>query len=228
MEARKAVGYLRVSTDSQVQEGVSLEAQEAKIKAYCQLHDLELMAIYTDAGLSGKRADNRPGLQSALQVCDQGGAVLIVYSLSRLARSTLDTITIAERLQKTGADLVSLSEKIDTTTAAGRLFFRLMAILAEFERELIVERTKAALDHKRSRNERLGKIPYGYRLAEDGKTLEPDEDERQVLTLICRYREDGLSLRAISSQLAHRGIFAKSGQPFAPSTLKAIIEAQAA
>lgn len=224
---RKAVGYLRVSSERQVEEGVSLDAQEAKIRAYCQLNDLELLGIHTDAGISGKSAANRPALQSALHVADQG-AVLIVYSLSRLARSTLDTITIAERLTKAGSDLVSLSEKIDTTTAAGRMFFKLMAIMAEFERDQLIERTKAAMDHKRSKGERLGKIPYGYRLGEDGKTLEPDEEERQVLSLICRYREDGLSLRAISSTLAGQGIFAKSGQPFAPSTLKTIIESQAA
>lgn len=225
MEARKAVGYLRVSTSGQAEEGVSLEAQEAKIRAYCQLNDLELTTIHTDAGISGKRADNRPGLQAALRECDQG-AVLIVYSLSRLARSTRDTINLSERLKKAGSDLVSLSEKIDTTTAVGRMFFRLMAILAEFELEQLIERTRAAIDHKKSKGERLGRIPYGYTVAEDGKTLIPDDGEMALLAMIRDYSDEGLSLRAISKKLHEQGILARNGKPFAASTIRLILSGE--
>ena len=221
------MGYLRVSTTGQADDGVSLDAQEAKIRAYCQLNDLDLVGIFTDAGISGKSAANRPALQSALQVADQG-AVLIVYSLSRLARSTVDTITITERLTAAGSDLVSLSEKIDTTTAAGRMFFRLMAILAEFERELIVERTRAAINHKREKGERLGRIPYGYTVAEDGKTLTPDPEELGILAMIRDYSEQGLSLRGISKALEERGILARNGKPFAASTIKLILGSEPA
>jgi DNA invertase Pin-like site-specific DNA recombinase len=87
---------------------------------------------------------------------------LVFYSLSRLARSTKDAIAISERLSRAGADLVSLSEKIDTTSAAGKMIFRLLAVLAEFERDLISERTKAALSVKREKRER---ISAGFRLA---------------------------------------------------------------
>lgn len=218
METRKAVGYLRVSTENQATEGVSLEAQEAKIRAYCQLNDLDLTAIHTDAGISGKRADNRPGLQLALKACDQG-MVLVVYSLSRLARSTRDTINLAERLKNSGSDLVSLSEKIDTTTAVGRMFFRLMAILAEFELEQLTERTKAALDHKRSKGQRIGTIPFGYRLGEDGKSLEIDDAEQQALELMRAHQAQGLSMKGISEALAGAGIMSRKGTPFDPSSI---------
>ena len=111
--------YLRVSTAGQVAEGVSLEAQEARARKWAEANGYIVAGVHCDAGISGKRAGNRPGLQSALtEVCRNKGA-LVVYSLSRLARSTKDAITIAERLEKAGADLVSLSEKIDTTSAAG-------------------------------------------------------------------------------------------------------------
>ena len=119
---KRAIAYIRVSTEGQATDGVSLEAQESKIRAWCELNDYELASTHVDAGLSGKRADNRPALQEALRVCGQGDA-LVVYSLSRLARSTRDTIEIADRLNRAGTDLVSLSEKIDTTTAAARWCF---------------------------------------------------------------------------------------------------------
>ena len=101
----------------------------------------ELVAVHVDAGLSGAKAHNRPALQAALTDACKHKAALVVYSLSRLARSTKDAIAISERLHKAGADLVSLSEKIDTTSAAGKMVFRMLAVLAEFERDIISERT---------------------------------------------------------------------------------------
>ena len=112
---QKAIGYIRVSTEDQANEGVSLDAQRTKLQAWCVANDYELADIQVDAGLSGGRADNRPGLQSAIEQACKSKSALIVYSLSRLARSTKDTIAIGEKLDKAGADLVSLSEKIDTS-----------------------------------------------------------------------------------------------------------------
>jgi DNA invertase Pin-like site-specific DNA recombinase len=176
-----AIGYVRVSTEGQAVAGVSLEAQRAKIAAWCELNGLTLSAVYSDAGLSGKRADNRPELQRALDhACKVKGA-LVVYSLSRLARSTKDTITIGERLDKAGADLVSLSEKIDTTSAAGRMIFRMLAVLSEFERDCISERTSLALQHKRSKGERVGTVPYGYCVGSDGVQLVPHSGEQETI-----------------------------------------------
>ena len=116
---KTATAYIRVSTEGQATEGVSLEAQKAKIVAWCVANDIPMGNVFVDAGISGSRADNRPSLSAALDcVCSDSG-VLVVYSLSRLARSTKDTILISERLEKAGADLVSISEKLDTTSAAG-------------------------------------------------------------------------------------------------------------
>jgi len=137
--------YLRVNTAGQVTEAVSLEAQEARARRWAEANGYTVAGLHCDAGISGKRAENRPGLQAALtEVCRTKGA-LVVYSLSRLARSTKDAISIAERLERAGADLVSLSEKIDTTSAAGKMLFRMLAVLAEFERDLISERTWGAM-----------------------------------------------------------------------------------
>jgi DNA invertase Pin-like site-specific DNA recombinase len=238
-----AIGYARVSTLGQASEGVSLEAQRAKIEAWCAANDRTLGAFHVDA-ISGKRADNRPELQKALDaICgwkkkdgktrrrgdaqsDSGSfsasprprvsassspPVLVVYSLSRLARSVRDTLQIADRLDKAGADLVSLSEKLDTTSAAGRMIFRLLAVLAEFERELIGERTKAAMQHMRAEGKRVGGIPYGFGLDPDGQTLCPITHEQDAIDQMLAWREAGHTLRGIAAALLFEGIASKKG-----------------
>lgn len=208
----KVIAYIRVSTDRQADEGVSLEAQQARATAWCLANGADLEGVFVDAGISGKRADNRPQLQAALdRVCATGG-VLVVYSLSRLARSTKDTIAIGERLQKHGADLVSLSEKIDTTSAAGKMLFRMLAVLAEFERDLVSERTAGAMAHKRSRGERIGTVPFGFDLAANGADLVPNAAEQSVLDLVNDLRAAGQSMRTIAAELTHRGIPTKGGK----------------
>ena len=126
-----AIGYIRVSTDGQVEDGVSLDAQRAKLEAWAKLNDEHGLIVVKDAGISGSSMSQRPGLKDALDaVCKKRG-VLVVYSLSRLARSTRDTLHISDRLARCGAELVFLSERIDTTSASGKVIFRLLAVLNE-------------------------------------------------------------------------------------------------
>ena len=223
----KAIGYVRVSTDSQAQDGVSLEAQTAKIRAWADLNGADSVAIFEDAGISGKRADNRPGLQDAMNAIGEGDA-LVVYSLSRFARSTRDTIELAERLEKRGADLVSLSEKIDTTTAAGKMVFRMLAVLSEFERDQVSERTRLALSHKKANGEKTGgDVPFGFR-SEDGRLI-PDLAEQKALGLIQRLHGKGYSLRKIGRELERKGYRTRRGLAvWHPQTVKQILERDAA
>lgn len=209
----KAYGYVRVSTSSQADNGVSLDAQEEKIKAWCIANGYRLDTVFSDRGMSAKRADNRPQLQKAISaVCQSRNGCLVVYSLSRLARSTKDAIGIAERLEKAGADLVSLSERIDTTSAAGKMMFRLLAVLAEFERDLVSERTKSAMQHKKSNGQRVGTVPYGFDLANDGSTLVENESEQKVLADILDMRRSGQTLVQIADALTERNIPTKTGK----------------
>ncbi len=212
-----AIGYLRVSTEGQAVEGqavegVSLEAQRAKIEAWATANDYELVAVFNDAGISGSGMAKRPGLQEALDAACNQNAALVVYSLSRLARSTKDALIISERLDKAGADLVSLSEKIDTTTAAGKMVFRMLAVLAEFERDLVSERTTAALQHMKAKGQRVGTIPYGYRTAKDGSTLEANESEQRIVALVHQLHKDGMTLASIRAELQARGIENRKGK----------------
>ena len=206
----KAVGYVRVSTDGQAQEGVSLEAQENRINAWCVLNGYELATIHIDAGLSGKNM-NRPGLQKALADCGRGDA-FIVYSLSRLTRSTKDALSISEQLEKAGVDLISLNESIDTTTPFGKAFYRIIAALNELERDQLSQRTKEALAYKKAQGERLGAPKYGYQVI-DGELVEV-ESEQEVIAAIQSFREGGLSLRAVVKRLEDQGYQSRSGRPF--------------
>lgn len=222
-----AIGYVRVSTEGQAVEGVSLAAQQAKIEAWCLANDVQLGGVFIDAGISGKRQDNRPELQNALSAVCKARGVLIVYSLSRLARSTKDTIAISERLDKAGADLVSLSEKLDTTSAAGKMVFRLMAVLAEFERDQISERTSSAMAHKKSKGERVGTIPFGSHLLADGKTLVNDEKEQATIELLGLLRESGLSYGAIADILNRKSVpTKKTGAKWQGTTVRNILMAK--
>ena len=207
----KAIAYFRVSTVGQAVDGVSLEMQRAKVRAWASLHDAEIVAEYADEGLSGKRAD-RPGLVSALSHAKREKAALVVYSLSRLSRSTLDTLQLTTDLERAGCDLVSLSEKLDTSTPAGRVVFRVLAALSEFEREQLAERTRGAILHLKAKGQRYGSIPHGFR--DEGGQLVRDERESRIVELVQSLRARGLSLRKISDELTARGAFNREGRPF--------------
>ena len=217
----KVIGYCRVSTEEQVREGVSLQAQREKIEAWAHAMDGELLTIEEDAGISGKLMRNREGLQRVLELaCDQK-AVVVVYALSRLSRSTRDTLAVAERLGRAGADLVSLSERIDTTTAAGKMVFRMLAVLNEFERDQISERTSAVLQHKKAKLEAYSPTPYGFR--RDGMRLVLDPEEQEIVHMILTLRDEGCSLRSIAGQLTEAGIPAKNGGVWYASTVSYIL-----
>lgn len=224
-----AVGYVRVSTEEQARDGASLEAQEAKVRAWAALHDCAAVQIFRDEGLSGKRADNRPGLAAALDAAARSGAALVVYSLSRLSRSVRDTLDIADRLRKRGADLVSLTENLDTTTAAGRMVFNLLSVLNEFEREQIGERTRDALRHLRAQGFKTGgDVPYGFRPAAGGRLVE-DPAEQRAIARIRELRAKGYTFAEIGAELEGEGYRTRRGRThWHPQTVKRIIERAAA
>ncbi len=219
----RAIGYCRVSTTDQADFGVSLDAQTEKIRGWCIANTYELVEVMVDRGLSGGRCDNRPALQEALKAVSRGDS-LVVYSLSRLARSTRDTLMIAESLERKGADLVSLSERIDTTSSTGKMVFRMLAVLSEFERDVISERTSMAMAHMKSSGRYTGGFePYGFRCV-DG-LLQAVPGEMATMTLIHRLRKEGVSLRAIGKRLSESGITTRTGKPFLPVQIARILKA---
>lgn len=138
------IGYCRVSTQEQ-----SLDSQtDALTQAGC-------IKIFEEKA-SGKN-DDRPELAKALEYLREGDA-LVVYKLDRLARSTKKLIELSEVLEQRGIELISIRDNIDTTTAVGRAMFKMLAVIAELERDIISERTMAGLEAARARG-RLGGRP---------------------------------------------------------------------
>lgn len=210
---RPVVVYARVSTAGQVSDGVSLEAQESRARSWAAAAGRDVVGVHVDAGLSGGRADNRPALQAAIAAACKSRGALVVYSLSRLARSVSDTLTIARQLDDAGADLVSLSESIDTTSAAGKMMFRMLAVLSEFERDLVSERTRMSLAYLRAQGRHTGGgAPYGSRV--ESGSLKPEARELAVVTRARVLRSRGLSLRQVALELESSGDLSRSGRRF--------------
>ena len=221
------VGYIRVSTGRQAREGISLESQDARIHQWGVLQQAERVVVESDAGRSGGRADNRPGLRRAVDLACKEGAVLVVHSLSRLARSTRDAIELMQELNEAGADFVSLSESIDTTTAAGKMIFTMIAAFAEFERGMICERAKETADWLRSKGRRVGEVPFGWDAGEDHR-LVPNENEQQTLVMMEYLRGRGESLANIAEILNESEIPTKKGGRWHGKTVQRMLARPAA
>jgi site-specific DNA recombinase len=218
----KAVGYIRVSTDEQAREGVSLENQREKIAAYCSLNDMALVDTITDEGISAKNL-NREGMQTLITLVKQSKVdAVIVYKLDRLSRSVKDTIGLIELFEKHKVAFHSIVDHIDTKTATGRFFLHIMSSLAQMERELIGERTRDALSHKIVKGERVGHVPYGYILDQDGKTLIDNPRQQEAISLIRELHSKGHSYRVICWKLEVKGYEAKEG-PWHPQKIKNIL-----
>ena len=189
---KQAIGYVRVSTQKQVSEGLSIEAQIAKIQAWAMLNDYELVHVYIDEGISGKNITNRPQLNKALSLLKKDMA-FVFYSLSRISRNVIDTILIGEQIRKASADMVSLSEKIDTTGAAGRMVFNLLAVLNDFERDQVSERTKMVMSYLRENNKVYSPVPYGYDRVDKDLVINPAEEK--VIKYMLQLRKEGHGFR---------------------------------
>jgi site-specific DNA recombinase len=209
--------YCRISTDEERQP-FSLDAQTERLATYIAAQpEWRHVRSYTDQ-ISGKSLD-RPGLQQAL-----GDArrcryeLLLVFKVDRLARSTGGLARVLEELDSTGVAFRSASEPFDTSTAAGRMMVQMLGVFAEFEREMIVERTKMGLAKKAAAGEWTGGIaPYGYHYDTDARVLVPDQQEaanvRRVFEL---YLEHQLGTASISNWMNDRSFLTRRGARWTP------------
>ena len=221
VSVNKAIGYVRVSTEKQVEEGVSLDAQINKIKAWASLNDYELIHIYKDEGISGSSLNKRDGMTEALDKIKKGMA-FVCYSLSRISRDTVDTIKISRIIEKKGADLVSLSEKIDTTGASGKMIFNMLAVLNQFERDQVSERTELAMQFKKSKNQAYSPTPYGY-TRQDSKLVVNQEEASQILRMKNMYAA-GKGYTEIARTLNAENIPTKTGKLWRANTIYYLLQ----
>lgn len=221
----RVIGYVRVSTAKQEQSGLSVEAQAAKIRQYCELYDLELVDMIIDAGASAKTLD-REGIQAAISRLNSGDVEgLVVAKLDRLTRSIKDLNVLIEEIFNSAA-LISVADQVDTTTPSGRLILNILMSVSQWEREEIGERTKTAMKAKRSKGEYTGgKAPLGWKV-EDGQEV-PDEDEQELIAIVRGYRAIRLSYSAIALKLTNAHFTTRTGSvKFSKSAAKRINDAE--
>lgn len=213
----EAIAYIRCSTQEQVDSGLGLEAQTERIRAYCCLKGLELAEIVTDAGVSGgKPLAKRDGGQALLLAVKRRKIrAIVMFKLDRGFRNAGDCLTTVDHWERSGVSLhiVDLGgNAIDTKSAAGRFMLVVLAGAAEMERNLVRERTRAALAVKRANGQRVSRSQYGCDLALDGKTLVENRAEQAIIGNILDMRGAGMSFEKIADALTKRGVPTKHGK----------------
>ena len=191
--------YIRVSTLEQAHEGYSIAAQKERLKAYCIAQGWDDFKFYVDEGISAKNL-NRPQLSLLMNHIRDGSInMILVYRLDRLTRSVTDLYNLLQNLDKHNCTFKSATEIYDTSTAMGRMFIGLVALLAQWETENLSERIKMALDKKVSDGERVGNIPFGFDLSEDEKLVK-NKKSSIVLDMINKI-ESGMSSNQVATFL---------------------------
>ena len=211
-EAANAIGYVRVSTDHQADAGLSLDVQAERIRGMAVARGVVVADVIVDPGESAKSL-NRPGMARLLALVEARAVdTVIIAKLDRLTRSLVDLAALLQRFERRGVALVSVAEDIHTRSAMGRMLLNVIVLLSQWERETIGERTREALQHKRAKGERVGTVPFGYRLVAGSRTqLEPDADEQDEIARICALHAEGRTLKAIADELTRAGFTTRKG-----------------
>jgi len=223
----KAVGYIRVSTEEQAKEGVSLDNQEAKIKSYCDSQDWQLVKVFSDEGSSGKNM-KREGLKNLVSFLEVDHVdVVVVYKTDRLTRKQRHLYQLLEdTFERKGIGFKSVTEPFDTTTAMGKGFLGMLGVFAQLEGDLISERTREALAYKIKQGEYVGSPPLGFEALE--KELKKNNDELGVVEEIFKLKKgrgkNRLSLRQIAKRLNEEGFRSKRGAKFYHGTVSYILK----
>jgi len=219
----KAIGYTRVSTREQADSGLSLEGQRERIAAYCTARGWTLGEIVVDAGVSGGTLE-RPGLSRILETVRRREVdVVVVLKLDRLTRSVKDLGDVLERFERADVAFTSVTDNFDTTTANGKLVLNILGSVAQWERDVIAERTADAMQVARSQGRRVGAVPFAFTLGTDGETLEPDPAKLETVAEIARQRRGGGTLTGIARRLNAIGATAANGGSWFAETVKRVL-----
>lgn len=202
----KAAIYVRVSTADQAQHGFSLDAQQDSLENYAKALGYEIFKIYRDEGKSAKDL-KRPEMQQMLQDAEaRKFQAIFIYKLDRFSRSLKDLILTIDKLKDLGVDFVSLQDKIETTSASGKLMFHIISAFAEFERNIIGDRTRFGMARKAQEGGFITKAPKGYKIVE--KQLKIDEEQAdRVKQIFQEFLDSNISL----TQLAKKNEMTTSG-----------------
>lgn len=225
------LSYTRVSTDEQAADGTtSLAEQERKNRAVAQLRGAGTFDVinYVDAGVSGTiPLGERPAGQKMLAEAAKGDCI-VAAKLDRLFRSASDALSTAEQLRKRGIDIILIDMGVEPVTGNGtaKIFFGLLALVAEFERDRIAERMSDGRRGKRAHGGHVGgPPPYGYQVVGEGREarLRKVPREQEVVILIQELKRNGAPCAEMVRELDRRELRTRTGQPFAHEQVKRIV-----
>ena len=188
--------YVRVSTQDQAQHGFSLDAQQDSLQNYAKALGYEIFKIYRDEGKSAKDL-KRPEMINLLRDAeDKKFSAIFIYKLDRFSRSLKDLILTIDKLKEWNIDFVSLQDKIETASASGKLMFHIISAFAEFERNIIGDRTKFGMERKAKEGGFITKAPRGYKLL--NKQLIPDENSEEIKRIFDEFLNSDISLAQLA------------------------------
>ena len=220
--------YVRVSTEEQAQEGFSIRAQEQKLKDYTRIKEWAVYKIYRDEGISGKNITERPAINEMLEDIKQGKVKnVLVFKIDRLTRSTADLISLVDLFNEYDCSFNSLNESIDTQSATGRMFIKIIGIFAEFERENIVERVTLGLERKVKEGYSLATwlITYGYNRDKGEKIQTINKDEAKIVREIFdMFVNKNMTYFGIAKNLNNRNIPTKYNSVWCSSVISNVLK----
>lgn len=229
---KRAAGYIRVSTQMQVEEGFSIEAQKQKLLEYCRTYNLEPSRFYVDEGISGKSIEGRHALKKLLEDAKNGYfEEVITWKISRIARDVEDLLYLIKELNHQGIILRSISENISTESVNSTFLVQMMGAVAELERKIIAENVKLGINQQLREGWYKGAPLLGYdivpkKLCEENHiqtNLQVNEKEADVVKLIFNLYEEGKGYKVIVSELNKRGIKTKTGKNFSIGIINKIL-----
>lgn len=223
-EEKKIAGiYIRVSTEDQAREGFSLGEQEEKLRQLCKYKDFEIFKVYKDAGISAKNMKDRPAFQQMLDDMKTGKFNYIVaYKLDRVTRSVRDLEVLISTLEQYHCYLICDRDDVNTSTANGRFFVRMLTVLSQLEIEIVSERTKFGLNGAIKAGHIPGKVPLGYYRDID-KTLKVDVTTKDIVLRIFELYLEGKSYQSISNILNQEKVLSPNNKKWCDSTIDRII-----
>lgn len=228
MENNNSIGYTRVSTHEQAKDGNSIEIQKQNIERYCYLKELNLLEIITEPGVSaGIPLHKRTGGQSLLELMyNKDVNHIIVTKLDRLFRDADDCLSTIKEWEKfnIGLHIIDLGGlTINTKETAGKLFLSIMAVMAEWEKNVIRDRTREAMQQLiLNKKYTGGKVPFGFKIGENNE-LESNEKEKEVISIICSMRAEGATVTEIHKKLVELNIGSRGNKPICNAQIVKIL-----